>query len=320
MARGGLMGEPSVQARALARFLLSGVRPLGDRLRMRGAGLALVREAFDATGVTPLPRGTKIRAVSESHGYGEVAGLWITAPGADPAAGAVLYLHGGGFVSGSLRTHRHLAAAVSASTGLPVLLLDYRLAPEHPFPAAADDALAAYHWLRDQGHPADRITVMGDSAGGHLAAALLCDLTRARAPMPGAAVLFSPFLDLTCATLDAQDALCRDPYIPPARAREVAAAYAGEHPLDHPRLAVFRGSKRRWPPMLVQVGGIECLRGDAERMAATVRAAGGHCELQVWPGQVHVFPAFFPVIPEGRLAIGYVGEFVRAAMAPALAA
>ena len=320
MARTGLMGEPSMQARALARFLLSSLRPLGDRVRMRGAGLALVREAFERTALTPLPRGTRIQAVSESHGYGEVTGLWITAPDADPAAGAVLYLHGGGFVSGSLRTHRHLAAAISVSTGLPVLLLDYRLAPEHPFPAASDDALAAYHWLRDQGHAADRIAVMGDSAGGLLTATLLGDLTRARAPMPGAAVLFSPFLDLTCATLEARDALCRDPYIPPARAREVAAVYAGGHPLDHPRLSVFRGSKRRWPPMLVQVGGAECLLGDSERMAETVRAAGGHCELQVWPGQVHVFPAFYPVIPEGRLAIGYVGEFVRGALETALAA
>ncbi|GGS20479.1 alpha/beta hydrolase [Actinokineospora fastidiosa] len=311
---------PSAQARALARLLLTGIRPLGDRIRLRGAGLALVREAFDATGVTPLPRGTRVRAVSESHGYGEVTGLWVTAPNADAADGAVLYLHGGGFVLGSLRTHRRLAAMISVATGLPVLLLSYRKAPEHPFPAAADDVLAAYHWLRDQGHRADRIVVMGDSAGGHLAAGLLGDLTRARAPMPGAAVLFSPFLDLTCAGLDERDALCRDPYIPPARAREVAAQYAGPHPLTHPRLSVFRGSKRRWPPMLIQVGDTECLLGDSERMAALLRAAGGHCELQVWPGQVHVFPAFHALIPEGRLAIGHVGEFVRAALTVAAAA
>ena len=315
-----LMAAPSMQAKALARFLLSSIRPVGDRIRLRGAGLAFVREAFDATGVTPLPRGTRVRAVSESHGYGEVSGLWITAANADPSEGAVLYLHGGGFVFGSLRTHRHMAAAISASTGLPVLLLTYRLAPEHPFPAASDDALAGFHWLRDQGYPADRVVVMGDSAGGHLAAALLGDLVRARAPMPGAAVLFSPFLDLTCATLDERDSSCRDPYIPPARAREVAALYAGEHPLTHPRLAVFRGSKRRWPPLLIQAGGAECLVGDSRRMAEVVRAAGVHCELQVWPGQVHVFPAFYPVIPEGRLAIGYVGDFVRSALATALAA
>ncbi|MGW5051079.1 alpha/beta hydrolase [Actinokineospora sp. NPDC004072] len=315
-----LMAAPSVQAKALARLLLAGIRPLGDRISLRGAGLALVREAFDATGITPLPRGTRLRPVSESHGYGEVTGLWITGPGAVEADGAVLYLHGGGFVLGSLRTHRHLAAAISVATGLPVLLLAYRKPPAHPFPAAADDALAAFHWLRDQGYPADRIAVMGDSAGGHIAAGLLGDLTRARARMPGAAVLFSPFLDLTCAGLDERDAACRDPYIPPARAREVAAHYAGEHPLSHPRLSVFRGSKRRWPPMLIQVGDTECLLGDAERMAAVITAAGAHCELQVWPGQVHVFPAFHALIPEARAAIGYVGEFVRSALATARAA
>ncbi|MGX7823929.1 alpha/beta hydrolase [Actinokineospora sp. 24-640] len=315
-----MMAAPSVQAKALARFLLSSVRPLGDRVQLRGAGLALAREAFDATGVTPLPRGTRVRAVSESHGYGDVTGLWITARDADAEAGAVLYLHGGGFMLGSLRTHRHLAAAMSAATGLPVLLLQYRRAPEHPFPAASDDALAAYHWLLDQGYAADRLVVAGDSAGGHLAAGLLGDLTRSRAPMPGAAVLFSPFLDLACPGLEERDAACRDPYIPPRRAREAAACFAGEHPLTHPRLSVLRGSKRRWPPMLIQAGDTECLLGDSERMAAVMRAAGAHCELQVWPGQVHVFPAFFPIVPEGRLAIAYVGEFVRAALATELAA
>ncbi|GLZ37559.1 alpha/beta hydrolase [Actinokineospora sp. NBRC 105648] len=311
---------PSVQARALARYMLTCVRPLADRLRLRGAQLRVVRDAFDAVGFTRLPRGTRIRAVSEPHGYGDVTGLWITGRDADEHAGAVLYLHGGGFVFGSLRTHRHLAAALSQACGLPVLLLDYRRAPEHPFPAAADDALAAYRWLLDQGYAADRVVVAGDSAGGHLTAGLLADLTRQRMVMPGAAVLFSPFLDLTCAQLDERDARHRDPYIPPARAREVAALYAGEYGVDHPRLAVLKGSKRRWPPMLIQVGDTECLRGDAERLASAMTMAGAHCELQVWPGQVHVFPAFYPVLPEGRLAIGQAGEFLRGALAEELAA
>ncbi|WP_104479214.1 alpha/beta hydrolase [Actinokineospora auranticolor] len=312
--------EPSVQARALARFLLTGVRPLADRLVLGGTRLRAVRELYDSVGFTPLPRGTRIRAVSQSHGYGEVTGLWITAREADERAGALLYLHGGGFVLGSLRTHRHLAAALSQATGLPVLLLDYRRAPEHPYPAAADDTLAAYHWLLDQGHAPGRVVVAGDSAGGHLVAGLLAELTKARAPMPGAAVLFSPFLDLTCADLDARDSARRDPYIPPARAREVAALYAGALGVDHPRLAVLRGSKRRWPPTLVQVGDTECLLGDAERLAAAMVAAGAHCELEVWPGQVHAFPVFFPIVPEGRLAIQRVGVFVREATATELAA
>ncbi|SDC87586.1 alpha/beta hydrolase [Actinokineospora iranica] len=314
------MPGPSVQAKALARFLIRSIRPIGDRITLQGGQLRFVREAFDATGITPLPRGTKVRAVSEPHGYGDVTGLWVCARDADESAGAILYLHGGGFVFGSLRTHRHLAACLSQTSGLPVLLLDYRRAPEHPFPAAADDALAAYRWLLDQGYPANRLVVAGDSAGGHLTAGLLADLTRQRMVMPGAAVLFSPFLDLTCADLDERDAACRDPYIPPDRAREAAAHYAGEFGVAHPRLAVLKGSKRRWPPMLIQAGDTECLLGDSERMAAAMRRAAAHCELQVWPGQVHAFPAFSALVPEGRLAIRYAGEFLRGALKEVLAA
>ena len=315
-----VMPGPSVQARTLANVLRTSIRPMADRLRLRGSGLRIVREAFDTVGMAPIPRGTRIRAVYEPHGFGDVSGLWITARAADERAGAILYLHGGGFVFGSLRSHRHLAAALSQSTGLPVLLLDYRRAPEHRFPAAADDAMAGYRWLLDQGYRPEQVVVAGDSAGGHLTAGLLAELTRQRFAMPGAAVLFSPFPDLTGRGLDERDAVHRDPYIPPARAREAALQYAGDVDLDHPRLNVFKGSKRRWPPMLIQAGDIECLLGDSERLAAAVRAAGAHCELQVWPGQVHVFPAFYHLVPEARLALGYVGDFVRGALAEQLAA
>jgi monoterpene epsilon-lactone hydrolase len=267
----------------------------------------VVREVFDTVGFTPLPRGTRLQPVAD----GDVRGLWLTGRGADPSAGVVLYLHGGGFVFGGRRTHRHLAAALSAATGRPALLLDYRRAPEHPFPAAADDALAGYRWLLAQGHAPEHITVMGDSAGGHLTAGLLADLSRHHLPMPAAAVMFSPFLDLTGDELPDRDAARRDPFVPPLRAKECGLTYAGTYALTHRRLNVLRANKRRWPPVLIQVGDTECLLGDSERMAESIRSAGGHCELQVWPGQVHVFPAFYPVIPEGRAAIKYVGEFVR---------
>jgi acetyl esterase/lipase len=298
----------------------STIRPIADRIHLHGAYLHIIREAFDAVSLQPLPRGTRTRLISEPHGYGDVHGMWICAREADERAGAILYLHGGGFVFGSHRTHKHLAAALSVTSGLPVLLLDYRRPPEHPFPAAADDALAGYHWLLDQGFPPEKIVVAGDSAGGHLTATLLADLTRLRLTMPGAAVLFSPFLDLDCTQLDARDMLRRDPFIPPARAKEAAAVYAGEAGVSHPRLAVLKGSKRRWPPVLIQVGDTECLLGDSERLATAMRMAGAHCELQVWPGQVHVFPAFYPIVPEGRQAIRYAGTFLREALSETLAA
>ena len=299
---------PSVQSRALAQLMMNGVRPIGDRLRItRNPALQMVREAFDAVGLTPAPRGTRCRSVDEDG----VRGMWVTGRGADSSAGVLLHLHGGGFVFGSRKTHRHFVAALSVATGRPAFLLDYRRAPEHPFPAAADDALAAYRWLLASGYRPEQIVVSGDSAGGHLTAGLLADLSRLRLPMPGAAVLFSPFLDLTGAELDDRDAVRRDPFVPPQRARECGDSYAGEHAGSR-RLDVLGAPKRRWPPLLIQVGDTECLLGDSERMTESVRAAGGHCELQVWPGQVHVFPAFYPVLPEGRAAIRYVGDFLRA--------
>ncbi|MFC4858916.1 alpha/beta hydrolase [Actinophytocola glycyrrhizae] len=308
MTRPTVPTSPSVQSRALAQLLMNGLRPVGDRLRITAwPHLRVVRDMFDTVGLTPLPRGTRVEPVAD----GDVRGLWITGRRADQSNGVVLYLHGGGFVFGSQRTHKHLVAALSAATGRPAFLVGYRRAPEHPFPAAADDALAAYRWLLRTGHPPESITVMGDSAGGHLVAGLLADLSRRRLPMPAAAVMFSPFLDLTCAELADRDKVRRDPFVPPQRAMECGRTYAGEYALTHSRLNVLRANKRRWPPVLIQVGDTECLLGDSERMTESIRTAGVHCELQVWPGQVHVFPAFYPLLPEGRAAISYVGQFVR---------
>jgi acetyl esterase/lipase len=314
---GPIPAVPSLQSRALALFLNRSLRLLGEVARLDNrAHLRIVRELFDLVGYAPVARGTRMRAIDEDG----VRGGWIAARNADESAGAILYLHGGGFVFGGPRSHRQLVTALSAACGLPALLLDYRRAPEHPFPAAADDALAGYRWLLDQGFAPDKIVVLGDSAGGFLTASLLADLNRKRMPMPAAAVMFSPFLDLTGAELAGRDAARRDPFVPPARALECGLSYAGEFALTHRRLNVLKGDKRRWPPILIQVGDTECLLGDSERLCAAVTAAGGHCELQVWPGQVHVFPAFHQLIPEGRLAIRYVGRFLRTATSAPVAA
>jgi epsilon-lactone hydrolase len=314
---GPIPAAPSIQSRALALLLNHSLRRVGELARLNNrVHLRLVREAFDLVGYAPMARGTRVQAISDD----QVNGHWVAARNADEGAGALLYLHGGGFLFGGLRTHRHLVAALSAACGLPALLLDYRRAPEHPFPAAADDAVAGYQWLLDQGFAPDKIVVLGDSAGGFLTASLLADLRRKRMPMPAAAVLFSPFLDLSGAELADRDAARRDPFVPPARALECGLSYAGEFALTHRRLNVLNGNKRRWPPVLIQVGDTECLLGDSERLCEAITAAGGHCELQVWPGQVHVFPAFYPLIPEGRQAIRYVGRFLRTATCAPVAA
>ncbi|MEV4311703.1 alpha/beta hydrolase [Actinocrispum sp. NPDC049592] len=294
-------------SRLLVRLMISSLRVLGGVVRPGTTPLRIVREAFDAVGRTPLPLGTKIRNVTA----GGVPGLWVTAKGTSESPGVLLYLHGGGFVCGSPKTHRQLAARISASTGLPVLLLDYRLAPEFPFPAAAEDALTAYRWLLADGYSPEQIVVAGDSAGGHLTACLLADIAADGLPMPGAAVMLSPFLDLTGSELATRDASVRDPFVPPDYAVWCGKAYAGETLLTHHRLDVLKVRKHGWPPVLIQVGDTECLLGDSERMAASIERSGGYCELQVWPGQVHVFHWFAPLLPEANAAIKHIGSFVR---------
>jgi monoterpene epsilon-lactone hydrolase len=308
-----LPATPSAASRMLVALMVSSLRVLGGAIRPGPIPLWLVREAFDMTGRTPLPRGTKVRRA-------EIPGMWVTAKEAADSNGVLLYLHGGGFVCGSPRTHRQLAARISASSGLPVLLLDYRLAPEHPFPAAAEDALNAYRWLLSQGYAPGQIVVGGDSAGGHLTACLLADIAAAKLPMPSAAVMLSPFLDLSGAELAARDALARDPFVPPDYALWCGRTYVGETVFTHHRLDVLKVRKRGWPPVLIQVGGTECLQSDAERMAESLRQADGYCDLQVWPGQVHVFHWWAPLLPEANAAIRHIGDFVRTAREQAAAA
>jgi monoterpene epsilon-lactone hydrolase len=308
-----LPATPSMASRVLARLMVSSLRVLGGVVRPGSTPLRVVREAFDAVGRAPLPIGTRIKHVTP----GGVPGLLVSAKGTQTSPGVLLYLHGGGFVCGSPRTHRQLAARISASAGLPVLLLDYRLAPEHPFPAAAEDALTAYRWLLSEGYT--QILVGGDSAGGHLTACLLADIAEAKLPMPDAAILLSPFLDLTGSELADRDAILRDPFIPPEYALWCGKAYAGEM-LSHARLDVLKVRKHGWPPVLIQVGDTECLLGDSERMAESLNRDGGYCELQVWPGQVHVFHWFAPFLPEANAALRHIGDFVREVSAESAAA
>lgn len=230
----------------------------------------------------------------------------------------VLYCHGGGYVFGSTRSHFAIARRLSRESGLAVFLLDYRLAPEHVFPAAADDALAAYTWMLDAGVKPANITVAGDSAGGHLVGCLLGDLAREGLPHPAAVLLMSPALDLSGQRAVARNLVCLDPLLSTGYGLRCFDAYlAGTHPL-HPRLAVLSAPKAGWRPTLIQAGGTECLLGDAEGMAESLREAGVECELQVWPGQVHVFRAFSRWLPEARAALRSGRRFLRGGVEAAL--
>lgn len=304
---GSALPPPSARSRLVAAMMSRTMRPLTDALSLHGLQLWVLRTlALGAGGgLSLLPRGARSTPIR----LGTVPCLRVRAQSVAPGAATVLYLHGGGYVFGSPRTHRKLALRLSAASGTEVVLPDYRLAPEHPFPAAAEDAYAAYRALLDEGTAAERIVLAGDSAGAHLACTLLGDITRDGLPMPAAALLWSPPLDWTGATAAERDRIARDPLVSPRAGARCSLAYIGTDAAD-PRLAVLDGNLSGWPPVLIQAGGTECLLTDAEHLAESLAAAGVPCEMQVWPGQVHVFQALAALVPEARAAIDYAGRFI----------
>lgn len=220
----------------------------------------------------------------------------------------IYFLHGSGFALCSPRTHRRLTAWLSRLTGLPVFCLDYRLAPRHRFPAAAVDARSGWDWLcTAQGFAPDRIAIAGDSAGGHLAVDLLLQPDVVH---PAGLALFSPLLDLTFGLARIREELRRDPAIRAADAAKLVGLYCAGTDLTHPRLTLDVAGGRRMPPTLVQAGGGEMLVADSRRLAADITAAGGDCELQVWPDQVHVFQALPKLTPEAAPAMREVAAFI----------
>ncbi|ULP40918.1 alpha/beta hydrolase [Mycobacterium lentiflavum] len=227
---------------------------------------------------------------------------------------AVYYVHGSGYAVCSPKTHRRLTSWLSSLTGLPVFSVDYRLAPRYRFPTAADDVRAGWDWLvQTCDVTAKNIVIAGDSAGGHLTVDMLLQ-PEVAANSPAAVVLFSPLIDMTFALSLAREKIRRDPAI---RVRDAARLVALYHPgidLTHPRLTLDVAGGATLPPTLVQAGGAEMLQDDARQLAADIKAAGGRCELQVWPHQVHVFQALPRMTPEAAKAMAYVARFIAHAL------
>lgn len=222
----------------------------------------------------------------------------------------VLYLHGGAFLVGSPTMYRKLAVRLARVTRAPVVVPTYRLAPEHPWPAAPADALSAYRALLDARHDPRGIAVMGDSAGGNLVLTLLQQLRDAGLPMPASASCLSPWADLTHSGETIRSHADLDPMLPAHRLPGAARAYAPGHDLAHPLVSPVFADFAGFPPLLVQVGSDEVLLDDARRVVAAAERDGVSASLRVWDGQPHVFQMLAHVIPEGRAAIGEVGEFV----------
>ncbi|MEQ8840926.1 MAG: alpha/beta hydrolase [Acidimicrobiales bacterium] len=232
---------------------------------------------------------------------------WIT-EGAT-GDGAILYLHGGGYVMGGLSTHSAFGARLGAETGLPVLVLDYRLAPEHVYPAALDDALAAFDWLVDKGIDADRIVVAGDSAGGGLTLTVLTRL-RDRGTRCAAGVMLSPWTDLTGRNGSHRTQADADPLVDSDALAVYARAYAGDTALTDPGVSPGLGDVSGLPPVLIQVGGREVLLDDSLETAAAIQRAGGDVTLQRWDEAIHVFQILGA--PESDEAISAIAEFLAA--------
>ena len=279
---------------------------------------AELRAAYDGIGAAfPTPPDVTLEPVSANG----VAAEWSAAPGAAKER-VILYLHGGGYVIGSIASHRHLAAALGRAAGARCLVIDYRLAPEHPFPAAVDDAMAAYRFLLDSGFAPGDIAVAGDSAGGGLTVATLVAIRDAGLPQPACGFCISPWVDLEGLGASMASKAAEDPMVQKEGLSGMAGAYlAGASPRT-PLAAPLHADLKGLAPLLIHVGSAETLLDDATRLAAAAAHAEVEVRLEAWPRMIHVWHFFHPMLSDGRRALDSAGGYIKDRMdaAPGLSA
>jgi epsilon-lactone hydrolase len=278
-----------------------------------GIPLETMRRRYEAAlGRGKLPRGIQVEAIT----VGNVAGEWVSARATVPER-VMLYLHGGAYVMGSCATHRLFAAALSRVTGLRVLVLGYRLAPEDPFPAALEDAVAGYRWLLASGFKPTSIVLAGDSAGGGLALSTLVAVRDAGDPLPVAAVLLSPWTDLATSGASYRTRAKSDIVIKLPWALEQRQRYLGNQDARTPLASPLYADLHGFPPLLIHVGSDEMLLDDSTQLAERARQAGVNVTLFVGEGMWHVWhfvAAINPLFPEGKVALDSIGDFVHQQM------
>jgi acetyl esterase/lipase len=272
-----------------------------------GTGVPQMRESWDRLFADVRDQAPVQRRAVRARG---VAAEWLEGPGAR-ADRAILYLHGGGYVLGGVNSHRDLIARLSAAAGARALGIDYRLAPEHPFPAAVEDAVGAYRFLLDEGVTPQHIAIAGDSAGGGLTAATLLAIRDRGLPLPAAAALLSPWVDLEGTGESMNGGISDDPMVSKALVALMAPAYLNGASARDPLASPLHANLRGLPPLLIQVGRRELLLDDSTRLALAAQRAGVRVTLQVWPGMIHVWQIFASELEEGREAIARIGEFLR---------
>jgi acetyl esterase/lipase len=254
-----------------------------------------------------LPADTLVTDVSARG----VESQWLEPPGV-PHDRFLLYLHGGGYVQGSCRSHRHLAAAIALSGGASALVPNYRRAPECRFPAAVDDAVSAFLYMLDRGVPARSIVVAGDSAGGGLAIACVIRLRDAGRALPAAIVCLSPWVDLTCRAVSYDTHATKDRVLRGFDLQTMARTYLGDAPAEDPLASPMRADLGGLPDLLIQVGSEEILLDDAVQLAERAAAAGVNTTLQVWERMIHVWQWYGPLLDEAQMAVAEIGAFLNA--------
>ena len=292
-----LVAQSEIQA--VRALLSSKPRPVGWRER---------RRRLDLVGsVWPVADDVELATVDVSG----VPGEYSIVPGSDPSC-ILLFFHGGGYCSGSILSHRRMVTEAGRAAGVRTLAIGYRLAPEHPFPAAYDDALTAWRFLRSQGVPAARISIGGDSAGAGLAVALMSQLRDADEQLPACAWLISSWTDLTMSGATLESKAAEDPLIHKEYLNELADAYLpkGVDRKD-PRVSPLYANLRSFPPILIQVGSDETLLDDSTRFAAAAGAADVAVTLEIWPDMIHAWPLWNAHLESGRRAIIRAGAFMR---------
>ena len=281
-----------------------------DMFKEMGAKMAAAKDINAMRAImieAPAPAGVTCTPVEA----GGVSAEWSVADGADQDK-VILYVHGGGYVMGSAGSHRDMTGRLSQAAGARVLSLNYRLAPEHPFPAPVDDALAAYRWLLGQGIQASNIAIAGDSAGGGLALAALLAIRDAGEPVPAAGIGISPWVDMEGTGESMTTRAAVDPVVQKEGLLGMAKLYLGGADPKDPLAAPLHGNLAGLPPLLIQVGDSETLLDDATRITQRARKADVDVTLKIWDEMPHVWHLFAPILPEGRQAIEEIGAFFKA--------
>ena len=283
------------------------VAKLRSRPRPDDPTIEQLREGFETLSRQfPPPADACFEPVSA----GGVPAEWVALPDS-PTSPVILYFHGGGYCIGTAATHRDLVARLCRAAGARALSVDYRLAPEYPFPAAVEDAVASCRWLRNQGITSKSIVIAGDSAGGGLTLATLLALRDAGDALPAAAVCMSPVTDLAKEGESMRTKASVDPMVQPASSAAYARRYIGGRDYKAPLASPLYANLEGLPPLLLLVGTWEVLLDDSTRFTEKARAAGVEVELEIWEEMVHIWPYFAAILPEARQAIDRMGTFIR---------